>query len=115
MQLSGLKTALATRPQAAGSRRSSAARPQRPRSLMVRSVLEINKPISTNGAAKGDAEAVVQDVVAQAKYRVASHESTDDSLYQSGERLWSAMRAGLRTPELAQTPPPPPSPNHRAR
>jgi len=53
--------------------------------LAVRSVLEMNKPKSSNGAASGaiDAATAAEDVERELHYRLAAKQADNDSLYKS--------------------------------
>ena len=84
----GVRTPGLCRP--ASTSRVGAGRQQRAGRLLVRSVLDVNKKASANGAGKLDVAALESDIERELKYRLASSAKTDDKLYQSGG--WACPR-----------------------
>ena len=68
------------------SRSTLLAKPSRRSNLAVRSVLEMNKKKSSNGASSSaniDAAAAIEDVKRELHYRLAANKTDNESLYKS--------------------------------
>lgn len=80
--------------------RAVSGRQRRTSRLLVRSVLEVDKTASSNGAAKLDVAAVESDVERELKYRLAAAGKDDQKLYQSGRRArWAFDIGASRIPD----------------
>ena len=86
--IAGVRTPGLCRP--TSTSRVGAGRQQRAGRLLVRSVLDVNKKASANGAGKLDVAALESDIERELKYRLAATGKTDDKLYQSGG--WGSSR-----------------------